>query len=593
MSDRHPGGAAMFSVLRNRAFSLLWFSQLISGMGSALTTLASSILVYRVTGSALSVGLMLIATAGPTILVGLLAGVFVDRSDRKRILLASDLLRAAVMFVIPFLARQNLVWLYVIVALSSAIGQFFESAHASVLPELASEHELSAANSVMAISQVGSTTVGFAAAGVLASAANLDMAFFANSATFLTSALLVFMIPLPPAPIVDDTSIGAIGRNLRAGLLTVRDAPVLRSLFLLGLPVFLIFGLQNSLYLPFALKTLGGSEFEFGLQQAAEAVGIALGSVLMAVVADRIRASQWLVVSFVLMALVGITYSLSTSMALAIGLIGISGFANAPSYVGRRLVIQRATPREMRGRVNSAFLVVRDVMFVVGMSMAGLADFVSLRLLMFISAAALLAAGVVGAALPGLSLPAAEWRRFLSLLAGTEAAPRLGGGRAATLEDVGRFIATRPELSSMTKKEKRQLATDTLVAEARGGKVVVYRGENSNAAYFILRGSVGVGYVKNEEYVILSYLREGDYFGEVAALTGAARTANVIAEEDSEFLILPSKVLRRLADRYTGLKDLFYTTMAQRLSVIDIPLAVKLDQSLLRELRTDAPAGDD
>ena len=144
----------------------------------------------------------------------------------------------------------------------------------------------------------------------------------------------------------------------------------------------------------------------------------------------------------------------------------------------------------------------------------------------------------------------------------------------------------------MTAKERGRLAAGTLVAEARGGKVVVYRGENSNAAYFILRGSVGVGYVKGDEYVILNYLHEGDYFGEVAALTGAARTANVIAEEDSEFLILPSKALRNLAGRYPGLKELFYTTMAQRLSVIDIPLAVKFDQSLLRELRTDAPAAD-
>ena len=96
--------------------------------------------------------------------------------------------------------------------------------------------------------------------------------------------------------------------------------------------------------------------------------------------------------------------------------------------------------------------------------------------------------------------------------------------------------------------------------------------------------------MRTDEYVILNYLHEGEYFGEVAALTGAPRTANVIAEEDSEFLILPSKVLRRLADRYSGLKELFFTTMAERLSVIDLPLAVKLDQGLLRELRTDTQA---
>src|SRR5689334_3871560 len=148
---------SIFSVFRNRSFTLLWTGQLISSMGSALTTLAASILVYRITGSALSVGLMLIATSGPTILIGLIAGVFVDRYDRKRIMLVSDYLRAILILLIPFLIPFNIFWLYIIVALCSGITQFFDSAHASVLPEVASEEELSAANSLMAISSVGST----------------------------------------------------------------------------------------------------------------------------------------------------------------------------------------------------------------------------------------------------------------------------------------------------------------------------------------------------------------------------------------------------------------------------------------------------
>ena len=78
---------SMFSVFRNRSFTLLWVGQLISSMGSALTALATSILVYRLTGSALSVGLMLSATSAPTILIGLIAGVIVDRYNRKSIML--------------------------------------------------------------------------------------------------------------------------------------------------------------------------------------------------------------------------------------------------------------------------------------------------------------------------------------------------------------------------------------------------------------------------------------------------------------------------------------------------------------------------
>src|SRR5439155_3824858 len=84
---------SMFAIFRKRDFSLMWTAQLVSTIGSSLTDLAAAILVFRVTHSALNVGLTLLVTALPTLFVGLFAGVFVDRFDRKRILLASDLLR--------------------------------------------------------------------------------------------------------------------------------------------------------------------------------------------------------------------------------------------------------------------------------------------------------------------------------------------------------------------------------------------------------------------------------------------------------------------------------------------------------------------
>ena len=112
-------------------------------------------------------------------------------------------------------------------------------------------------------------------------------------------------------------------------------------------------------------------------------------------------------------------------------------------------------------------------------------------------------------------------------------------------------------------------------------------------AYFILRGSVAAGYLKDDDYIIVSYMQEGDFFGEIAALTGAARTANIITEEESEFLIIPSKVMRQLAKQYDGLRQVFYTTMAQRLSKIELPRGTTLDQDLLRELRTNLPAPDE
>jgi len=537
----------------------------------------------------LSVGLMLIATSAPTVLIGLFAGVFVDRFDRKRIMLGSDLLRAILIFLIPFLIPFNINWLYIIVALTSAITQFFDSAHASVLPEVASDEELSAANALMAVSSVGSMTVGFAVAGMIASRYDIEWAFYLDAFSFLVSASLILSTRVPSLPPVENTSIKAIRQNLKAGLQTVGATPILRSLFIVIAPIFLIFGFQNTLLLPFALRVLNATEFHFGLQQAAETVGIAVGSLMMARLADRIREGAWLAMSFLAMAIVGLLYAFSPVVFIAIILMGVTGFVNAPSYIGRQLVIQRATPRDMRGRVNSAFFVVRDTMFVAGMALAGLADVFNVRMLFVVSSLALLSAGAVVLILPGLGQPAAEWKRVIALLRGAEAAPRLGAGRTATRSEIDRFVSKMKELEEMTSKERDQLAAQTLVAEVPGGKIVTYRGETSDMAYFILKGSVDAGYIKDGEYVIASTLREGDFFGEIAALTGAVRTANIITEEDSEFLILPSKVLRELSTKYEGLKQMFFTTMAERLSRIELPLGTSLDQEMLRELRTVQP----
>ena len=92
---------------------------------------------------------MLMATAIPSLFVGLIAGVFVDRFSRKKIMIASDLIRSVLVFSIPFLIQINIVLLYVVVILASSVKQFFDPAKQSVLPDVASEEELAAANSFL------------------------------------------------------------------------------------------------------------------------------------------------------------------------------------------------------------------------------------------------------------------------------------------------------------------------------------------------------------------------------------------------------------------------------------------------------------
>jgi MFS family permease len=578
-----------FAVFKNRNFSLLWTGQFVETIGNSLTSIAASIYVYRETQSALSVGLMLMATAAPSLLVGLFAGVFVDRYDRRKIMLSADILRGLLVALIPFLVPLSIVWLYVIVMLISAIGQFFDPAHESVLPEVASEEELAAANSMIAISSFGSTAVGFAAGGLIASAASLDWAFYFNAFTFLFSATCVYLIRIKPVEAEEETSAALVIKNLRAGMHQLFNTPVLRSLFSVQVVVLISFGLSNTLLLPFALTALNATEFEYGLQEGLTSIGFVVGSLLMAKIFDRLQGGAWLAISFLGMGLVNVVYSFLDSAPLAITLITFSGFFNAPSSIGRRVIVQRATPPEMRGRVSSAFFVARDVLFLIGMVAAGLADYMDVRLLYLVSALMLTGAGAAILFMPELGPSFAEWKRTFALLRGVEAAPRLGVGRPATMVEVERFIGRMPQLSGMSQKDRAQLASDTLVAESPGGRIVTYRGEQSDAAYFILKGSVGAGHMKDNEYEILRYLKEGDLFGEVAAMTGMTRTANVITEEDCEFLIIPAKVLKRLARLYPDLNVILHTTIGERLSLTELPRGTAFDQQLLRELRTNQP----
>jgi len=580
---------SQFAVFKNRNFSLMWTGQLVSTMGSGLTYIAASIYVYRLTGSALSVGLMLMATAAPSLVVGLFAGVIVDRYDRRKIMVVSEGLRGLLIALIPILAPHNIIWLYVIVMLTSAIQQFFDPAFESVLPEVASDEELTASNAMLEISSFGSNAVGFAAAGLIASAANIDWAFYLDAVSFVFSATCIYFVRVKPIQVEDDTSAALVLKNLRAGIRQLFGIPILRSLYYLLIVYFIATGFSNALLLPFALKALNATEFEYGLQESLTSIGFVLSSLYLARAFDRLQSGAWLAISFLGMGLTMALYSQSHSIPLAIGLIVISGVFNAPYAIARRVIVQRNTPTEMLGRVFSVIFVSRDVLGLLSMGAVGLADIFDVRLLFLISGVMLLIPGTVILFIPELGPSRAEWKRTFALLKGVEAAPRLGAGRPATLAEVDRFVGHLPQLAGMSKKDRAQLASDTLVAESKPGQLITYRGEQSDAAYFILKGNVGVGQLKDDEYNILNYLHEGDFFGEVAAMTGMTRTANVLTEEYCEFLIIPARVLKRLARDYPELNITLHTAIGQRLSLTELPHTAGMDQQLLRDLRTVQP----
>jgi CRP-like cAMP-binding protein len=246
----------------------------------------------------------------------------------------------------------------------------------------------------------------------------------------------------------------------------------------------------------------------------------------------------------------------------------------------------------MRGRVSSAFFVSRDVLFLIGMAAAGLADVIDVRLLYLVSALMILLAGVWVLVLPGLGQPAAEWRRAMGLLLKAPTAPGLGAGRAATLADLDALAVLLPALASLPPKERASLAGQSSVHQAPAGASLVRRGEAGDAAYFILSGRAAAGWPKPDgTYATLSALQPGDFFGEIAALTGATRTADVVAEDAATLLQVPAPALRALMT-HPALSQLVLSKMTERLartSLSDLPRFAGVDQEAMKELRTPAP----
>ena len=588
----------MFAIFRKRDFSLMWLAQLVSTIGSALTDLAAGILVFRLTGSALNVGLVLIVAALPTLFVGLFAGVFVDRFDRKKILLASDLLRAVFVLMIPLafdaLGPDTGMWaMYGLLFCAATVRQFFDPAWESVLPEIASDDELSKANSFLAISSFGSTAVGFALAGFLA-AIDIHLPFYIDAGTFLLSFVLVLLVRVPKMPPPEEsTSIGVVVENLKSGASYLWRTPILRSALILTVPVLMAFGFWNVLLLPMAIKVLGATEFEYGLQEGITSVGFVAGSFFMARYGDRLAEGTWIVTCYILMGVFGVLYGLSPNIEVAIVMVAVTGFLNSPGAVSRRLLLQKNIPREMRGRVFSANFVIRDVVLLIGMAGAGLADILPVRELIIVSSLVIVGAGVLAQFLPGIGRPAAEWRRALQLLRSAPAAPKIGAGRPATMLDFDRLTTVLPELGALALTRRAGFLVGATVAKAEPGEAILKVGEPGTNAYFVLDGKAVAGIPEANGYRSLSAMGPGDFFGEIGAITGSARTANVVADEATEVLEVPGATLKSLLD-VPAMEKLINSKLTERLSrtsTTDFVRLARPDQADLKDLRRRRPAG--
>jgi MFS family permease len=189
----------MIATLRQRNFALLWFGGLISMTGDLVLYIALPYHVYHLTGSVLSTGLMFIAGTLPGVLFGSVAGVFVDRWNRKQTMIIANILQGLCLLSL-FLAR-SVEWLWVVYLVSfveAVLSQFFSPAEKALLPHLVSEKHLMAANSLNALNNNMAKLIGPPIGAVLFGLWGLTGVVFLDSVSFFAAAVMIAFITWSP-----------------------------------------------------------------------------------------------------------------------------------------------------------------------------------------------------------------------------------------------------------------------------------------------------------------------------------------------------------------------------------------------------------
>ena len=265
---------------------------MVSFIGDYFNWLAIPILINRLTGSATMVGLSMIATALPALLLGPLAGVFVDRWDRKWTMIGSDLLRALLVLVLLTVRSREQVWIFYVVGfLVSCTSQFFFPARGAVLPLVVKEPEdWLPANGLMQIIMTVGLLAGPALAGFSIGLWGERVAFVMNSAGYLVSAaaVLTMTVPRTTSSPASANSVRAVWNDLREGVVylfghsSTVGALICMSVALLGA------GAINVVWVPFLQRTFNIGAVGLGIVDSAQGVGMVVGGLLLGLVSRRI-----------------------------------------------------------------------------------------------------------------------------------------------------------------------------------------------------------------------------------------------------------------------------------------------------------------
>ena len=408
----------MLATLRQRNFALLWFAGLISLAGDWMLMIALPIFVYQLTGSAVATSAILIAKRLPSLLFGSMAGVFVDRWDRRRTMVVANLLMALALLPLVAVRSAEQLWIVFVVAfVESTIAEFFGPAENALLPQLVGEQHLVAANSLNILNNNLARLIGPAVGGIAAALLGIGGAALLDAASFLIAAGLVAAIRGQYRPAASEAPAapgawGRLGREWLEGLrVIVRSRPV-AVIFALIAITSLGEGVFGVMLVLFVDHTLGGGARELGWLMSAQAVGGIAGALLAGRFGAAVRPASLIGVGGVLFGLIDLAIfnypAFYPGILLGVLLFAVVGVPGVAMFTGVNVLLQGAVPDQYRGRVFGTYSTTGALLALAGTALAGqLGDRVPVVLVLNIQGFVYIAAGLlVLALLRGYRAPA-------------------------------------------------------------------------------------------------------------------------------------------------------------------------------------------
>jgi MFS family permease len=362
------------SSLRHRNFRLFFTGQLVSLVGTWMQSVALSWLVYRLTGHATLLGLVVFATQSPIFFLGSLGGVLADRVDPRRLLIVTQSVQMAQAFLLAWLTLSGRIQVWHILTLAVVLGlsSAFDLPGRQVLVAQTVDRE-DLPNAIALNSSIfhGSRVLGPAVAGLMVAAVGEGWCFLVNAISFLAALAGLLMMRLPP--FVKRTDHAPVFAHLQEGVRFVWGHKEVRLLLIL-LGIVCMMGMPYTVLMPiFADTILHGGARGMGVLMGASGIGAVLAAVLLAGrgPAKGLEQVAWLGAAGTGLTLACFAYSrVFWLSALLLVPVGMTMVAHMTS---NNTLVQMLIPNEMRGRVMAFHAMVFTAAMPIGALIAGVA----------------------------------------------------------------------------------------------------------------------------------------------------------------------------------------------------------------------------